>query len=95
MKMQFHCLLAVGVATLGTVTAINAAVAAADPQVCEPAAGVHECTSPGHAGPRTGAPRLPQLPRRPAWRSPHIAVDRLEHGRIVGYRATDQSQVTD
>ena len=62
MKMQFHCLLAVGVATLGTVTAINAAVAAADPQVCEPAAGVHECTSPGHAGIHVPAPAPPGYP---------------------------------
>lgn len=75
MKTQLRYLLAVSAAVLGTVAAINAPAATADPQECsQPSPGIHECTSPGHAQIHVPppAPPNPNYQGGPGGGPPHL-----------------------
>jgi hypothetical protein len=76
MTIKLRYLLAISVAALGAATAIEAPSAAAEPQQCsQPAPGVHECTSPGHAQihvPPPAPPNYPNYQGGPGGGPPHL-----------------------
>ncbi len=75
MNARLRNLLTASATALVAAAAITAPAAAADPQDCLPAAGVHVCTSPGHAGihvPPPAPPNGPNYQGGPGGGPPHL-----------------------